>query len=189
MRCEQFFYELYGKDAEGITFAPYRVCPIGAQSDHNLGKITGFAINKGIYIAYHPNQSGVVELQSLQFKKPVQWSVREAGVKTGDWADYLRGATWAMNKAYELSVGICGVIEGTLPVGGLSSSAAVILAFLEAISRVNGIRLSPKEMIDIAFDAEKIMLASIWANLTKTVRCFPLKITFCILTALTTAMN
>ncbi len=155
MRCEQYFYKLYGKDAAGIAFAPYRVCPIGAQSDHNLGKITGFAIDKGIYIAYCPNQNGTVELESLQFTKPVQWSVRDAVEKTGDWADYLRGATWAMNKAYELSIGICGVIEGTLPVGGLSSSAAVILAFIDALSRVNGIHLSPQEMINIAFDAEK----------------------------------
>lgn len=155
MRCEQFFYELYGKDAEGIAFAPYRVCPIGAHSDHNLGKITGFAIDKGIHIAYRPNQDGTVKIQSLQFKKIVQWSVRDVGVKTGDWADNLRGATWAMNKAYKLSVGIYGVIEGTLPVGGLSSSASVILAFLEALSRVNGIRLAPQELIDIAFDAEK----------------------------------
>ena len=123
MRCEQYFYELYGKDAAGIAFAPYRVCPIGAQSDHNLGKITGFAIDKGIYIAYRPDQNGAVELKSLQYTKPVQWSVSDAGEKKGDWADYLRGATWAMNKVYKLSIGICGVIEGTLPVGGLSSSA------------------------------------------------------------------
>ena len=155
MRCEQYFYELYGKDAAGIAFAPYRVCPIGAQSDHNLGKITGFAIDKGIYIAYRPDQNGAVELKSLQYTKPVQWPVSDAGEKKGDWADYLRGATWAMNKVYKLSIGICGVIEGTLPVGGLSSSAAVILAFLDALSRVNGIHLSPQELINIAFDAEK----------------------------------
>ena len=157
MRCEELFNEIYGRDAGGMTFAPYRVCPIGAQSDHNLGKITGFAIDKGVYVAYGPNprDEGVVELQSLQFAKPVKWSANNPGERKGDWADYLRGATWALNKSYGLSEGICGVIEGTLPVGGLSSSAAVILAFLEALTRVNGIRLTPREFIDIAYDAEK----------------------------------
>ena len=155
MRCEELFNEIYGRDAGDMTFAPYRVCPIGAQSDHNLGKITGFAIDKGIHVAYGPSRNGAVELRSLQFAKPVRWSVKNPGEKTGDWADYLRGATWALNKSYGLSEGICGVIEGTLPVGGLSSSAAVILAFLEALTRVNGIRLTPREFIDIAFDAEK----------------------------------
>jgi galactokinase/galacturonokinase len=155
MLCEELFNEIYGKDAAGTAFAPYRVCPIGAQSDHNLGKITGFAIDKGIHVAYGPSRNGAVELRSLQFAKPVRWSVKNPGEKTGDWADYLRGATWALNKSYGLSEGICGVIEGTLPVGGLSSSAAVILAFLEALTRVNGIRLTPRELIDIAYDAEK----------------------------------
>ncbi|MBQ4382653.1 MAG: GHMP kinase, partial [Oscillospiraceae bacterium] len=52
-------------------------------------------------------------------------------------------------------VGICGDIEGSLPIGGLSSSAAEILAFQDALCKVNRIRLSPQELIDIAFDAEK----------------------------------
>ena len=138
-----------------MAFSPYRICPIGAHSDHNLGKITGFAIDRGIHIAYRPKQNGVVELTSLQFTKRAQWHIREIGGKTGDWADYLRGATWALSKEHQLSVGLCGVIEGSLPIGGLSSSAAVILAFLQALCRVNGIVLTGRELIDIAFDAEK----------------------------------
>ncbi|MBQ9662411.1 MAG: GHMP kinase [Oscillospiraceae bacterium] len=94
-------------------------------------------------------------MSSLQFPKRAQWHIREIGGKTGDWADYLRGATWALSKEHALTVGLCGVIEGSLPIGGLSSSAAVILAFLDALSRVNGIRLEAQELIDIAFDAEK----------------------------------
>lgn len=155
MLCEEQFSRIYGRDAEGISFAPYRICPIGAHVDHNLGKITGLAINKGIHIAFSPKQNGVVELMSLQFPKKAQWFVKEVGDKTGDWADYLRGATWALGKEYALSVGLCGVIEGSLPIGGLSSSAAVILAFLDALCKVNGINLSPQKLIDIAFDAEK----------------------------------
>ena len=155
MLCRERFYEIYGREAEGLAFSPYRICPIGAHSDHNLGKITGFAIDKGIHIAYCAKQNGVVEMQSLQFPKRAQWHLREIPDKTGDWADYLRGATWALSKAHPLSVGLCGVIEGSLPIGGLSSSAAVILAFLDALCRVNRIELKPQELIDIAFDAEK----------------------------------
>ena len=51
MRCEERFYEIYGKDPVDISFCPYRICPIGAHSDHNLGKITGLVIDKGIHIA------------------------------------------------------------------------------------------------------------------------------------------
>ena len=155
MHCEEKFREIYGRDAEGLSFSPYRICPIGAHSDHNLGKITGLAIDKGIHIAFCPKHNGVVEMVSLQFPKRAQWFVKEVGEKTGDWADYLRGATWALAKEYPLTAGICGVIEGSLPIGGLSSSAAVILAFLDALCKVNGIRLSPQKLINVAFDAEK----------------------------------
>ena len=153
--CEQQFHKLYGRDPEGLSFSPYRVCPIGAHSDHNLGKITGFAIDQGIHIAYRPKENGVIELTSLQFPKRAQWHIAAVPNKQNDWADYLRGATWALAKRHPLSVGLCGVIEGSLPIGGLSSSAAVTLAFLSALVKVNGIRLSSRELIDTAYDAEK----------------------------------
>ena len=41
MRCEERFSKIYKRDPESHTFCPYRVCPIGAHVDHNLGKITG----------------------------------------------------------------------------------------------------------------------------------------------------
>lgn len=155
MKCEERFHEIYGRDAESMSFCPYRICPIGAHSDHNLGKITGLAIDKGIHIAFRPKQNGVIEMTSLQFPKRAQWHTRDIGDITGDWADYLRGATWALAKEHSLSVGLCGVIEGTLPIGGLSSSAAVILAFLDALCKVNRIQLTPQELINVAFNAEK----------------------------------
>ena len=156
MLCEQKFNQIYGRDPEGMSFCPYRICPIGAHSDHNLGKITGFAIEKGIHIAYSPKRNGVVEMASLQFPKRAQWHIGSVhSNKEGDWADYLRGATLYLGRKYKLNVGLCGVIEGTLPIGGLSSSAAVTIAFLSALCKVNGIQLTGQELIDIAYEAEK----------------------------------
>ena len=155
MLCEQKFNQIYGRDPEGMSFCPYRICPIGAHSDHNLGKITGLAIDKGIHIAYSPKQNGVVEMASLQFSKRAQWHIDSVPArKQNDWADYLRGATLSLSRKHKLHVGICGVIEGTMPIGGLSSSAAVIISFLTALCKVNGIQLSQQEIIDTAYDAE-----------------------------------
>ena len=155
MLCQQRFDQIYGREPEAMAFCPYRICPIGAHSDHNLGKITGLAIDKGIHMAYSPKQNGVVELVSLQFPKRAQWHIASVPPqKQDDWADYLRGATLALEKNYRLRVGLCGVIEGTLPIGGLSSSAAVIITFLQALCNVNGLVLSQQEIIDTAYDAE-----------------------------------
>ena len=156
MRCEEKFREVYRRDPDGVSFCPYRVCPIGAHSDHNFGKITGFAINKGLYFAYSAKKNGIVETSSLQFKKRAQWHIEMTpAVKDGDWADYLRGATLALKKRRNVYAGVCGVIEGELPIGGLSSSAAVTLSFLLALCKVNGICLTDQQLISVAFDAEK----------------------------------
>ena len=156
MDCQKRFAQIYGRDPEGLAFCPYRICPVGAHSDHNLGRITGLAIDKGIHIAYSPKLNGVVEMTSLQFPKRAQWHIASVPEKKQNgWADYLRGATLSLEKNHRLKVGICGVIEGSLPIGGLSSSAAVTIAFLEALCSVNDIQLSPQEIIDIAYDAEK----------------------------------
>lgn len=155
MNAVEVFERTYKKPPQYTTFAPYRICPIGAHSDHQLGKITGLAIDKGIHIAYNPKTNGVVELVSLQFDKRAQWHVSSVPEqKQMDWADYLRGATEALSQKYPLRVGLSGVIEGSLPIGGLSSSAAVILAFLTALCKVNNMELSSQELILTALAAE-----------------------------------
>ena len=155
MKVVKAFEEKYQKSPEYTAFTPYRICPIGAHSNHQLGKITGFAIDKGIHIAYGPKQNGVVEIASLQFPKRAQWHVASTpSVKENDWADHLRGATIALNKRYPLRTGLCAIIDGELPIGGLSSSAAVIITFLSALSHMNGIKLTERELIMISKEAE-----------------------------------
>lgn len=155
MTAYEAFEKIYKKEPPYRAFTPYRVCPVGAHSDHQLGKITGFAINKGIHIAYGPKRNGVVEIQSLQFPKRAQWHVTSTPeTPEGDWADHLRGATIALYSRYNLKVGLCAIIDGELPIGGLSSSAAVIITFLSALCNLNGISLTPQELIEISKEAE-----------------------------------
>lgn len=155
MRCAEYYEREYGRAPEAVAFAPYRVCPIGAHVDHNLGKTMGFAIDRGVRIAYATEESGAVEVRSLQFPGCAHWRVD--GVppeRLGDWADHLRGATLALGRRFALRAGLRAVIEGELPIGGLSSSAAVILAFLSALCAVNGIHLSGEDWVSIAREAE-----------------------------------
>ena len=155
MKCEEVYLKTYGKAPEAVAFCPYRISPLGAHIDHQLGKINGLAIDKGIHIAYSRKENGVVELQSLNFPKRAQFYVN--GIpeeKVGDWADHMRGAAKMLLEKYPLRYGISAVIEGTLPIGGLSSSAAVIIAFLSALARVNRIALEPWETIMMAKAAE-----------------------------------
>lgn len=154
-KAADLFEQFYKRPAQEVAFTPYRICPIGAHVDHQLGYITGLAIDKGIHIAYGPKENGVIEVQSLQFDRRAQWHVEATPkAKENDWADHLRGATIALQRRYPLRRGLCAVIAGELPIGGLSSSAAVIITFLSALSKLNGITLTPEEMIHIAQEAE-----------------------------------
>lgn len=76
-------------------------------------------------------------------------------VKEKHWGDYARGAKFALKKRFSLRYGINGVIKGSLPVGGLSSSAAVLIAYVMAFAKANNIELAPFEVVKIASEAER----------------------------------
>ena len=76
-------------------------------------------------------------------------------VREHHWGDYARGAKYALMKRFELKRGIDGVIQGSLPVGGLSSSAAVLIAYVMAFAKANDIALKPFEVVKIASEAER----------------------------------
>ena len=155
MQCVEVYEQLYHQEPAGVVFCPYRISPLGAHIDHQHGKINGLAIDQGIHMAYRPKQNGVIKLQSLNFPKRAQFFVSAVPeTRAGDWADHLRGAAKALGERYPLKTGLSGVIEGSLPIGGLSSSAAVIICFLTALCKVNGLHLAPMEMIRMAQAAE-----------------------------------
>lgn len=136
------------------AFCPYRVCPLGAHIDHQLGIVSGFAIDKGIEVEYEKTDDGSIVLTSAEFAKKVEFSANTTPELEGDWADYLRGALVSLKRKHDVSYGIKAHIRGSLPIGGLSSSAAVIIAFLNALCRANNIKVSRSELISIAHWAE-----------------------------------
>ena len=64
LELQKLYEQIYHKEPEAVAFCPYRICPIGAHSDHQHGKVTGMAINAGVRIVYSAKQNGVVELSS-----------------------------------------------------------------------------------------------------------------------------
>lgn len=137
-------------------FSPYRVCPLGAHVDHQHGLVTGFAIDKGVDLWFSPSDDGQVHLESRSFDGTVDFDVTQASLmRQNNWGDYARGAKYALRKRFNLKYGIHGVIQGSLPVGGLSSSAAVLIAYVMAFAKANDITLEPFEVVRIASEAER----------------------------------
>ena len=131
---------------------------MGAHVDHQHGLVTGFAINKGVDLWFSPatHPENHVHLESRTFEGVVDFEIDgPTQVRERHWGDYARGAKYALKKRFELKRGIEGVIQGSLPVGGLSSSAAVLIAYVMAFAKANDITLQPFEVVKIASEAER----------------------------------
>lgn len=126
-----------------LVTAPLRICPIGAHVDHQGGIVTGMTIDRFVFLAAVPDSEPIFRLESLDFPGVVEVDLTDdVPPKTGDWGDYVRAAVYALGQDWTLDTGIRGVIGGDLPGAGLSSSAAVVIAYLLALTRVNGIGLA-----------------------------------------------
>lgn len=137
-------------------FSPYRICPLGAHVDHQHGLVSGFAFDKGIDFLFSATDDGKVEMCSLSFDGLTTFNVRRpVESRQNNWGDYLRGAVQAMQHDYILKKGVKGVVKGSMPIGGLSSSAALLCGFVIALARVNQLELSDMQVIHYASEAER----------------------------------
>lgn len=129
--------------------SPLRICPLGAHVDHQKGLVTGMALNSAVEIIYTANDDGFVQVQSMDFPDEENFHVNNVpGMVPGYWGNYLRGSILALKRSFVLKKGIKALIRGKIPIGGLSSSAAVMTAYLMALCDVNNIQLSNIELID-----------------------------------------
>lgn len=136
------------------VYCPYRIAPVGAHSDYQHGLISGFAIDQGVEIKFLPTDNGEVEIYSGNFEGKTDFSVYELPQRAFDWGDFPKAAFVSLKRKHRIDRGLKGYIYGSLPVGGLSSSAAVLIAYIRAICTINGITLTRAEIIDFALYAE-----------------------------------
>ena len=153
----QAYRTFFGKgDALYQLFAPYRICPLGAHVDHQHGLVTGFAFDSGIEFLFSATETGKVEMASLSFEGLMTFNVnRPIDEKQQNWGDYLRGAVWALQQDFQLKQGVRGIVQGSMPIGGLSSSAALLCGFVMAIDKVNSLGLTKMQVIEYASRAER----------------------------------
>lgn len=165
--------EMSGRDAEEVrvVVSPYRICPLGAHIDHQGGTVSAMTINKGILLGFVPSGDTEVVLRSGQFDGEVRFSIdkiqqprnsvkKHHAVHASDsakikeeckWGNYARGALYALqSRGNILTQGIIGYICGSnnLDSSGLSSSAAVGIAYLLALESANGMNVSPLDNIE-----------------------------------------
>ena len=144
---EKQFFDIFGFPHCGQIRSPLRICPLGAHIDHQGGLVTGMALDVNVDLLYAPDDAGFVKIQSMDFPDEEYFHIdRVPEMLPGFWGNYIRGAVLSLSRDFKLRKGLKAVIQGKLPMGGLSSSAAVTTAYLMALADVNGIDV-PKERL------------------------------------------
>lgn len=101
--------------------SPLRICPIGAHSDHQDGKVTGMTIDASVDMVYAPREDGYINIKSMDFPDKEYFHLtHDLEYIPGFWGSYIRGAVQAIQQDYVLKVGLKAIISGKLPIGGLS---------------------------------------------------------------------
>ncbi|CAL9042587.1 unnamed protein product [Musa banksii] len=139
-----------------VVVSPYRICPLGAHIDHQGGTVTAMTINMGILLGFVPSLDAQVILRSGQLHGEVKFRVDEVQhpkkiPEEPDWACFPRGALYALqSKGHHLTKGITGFICGSEEhSSGLSSSAAVGIAYLLALETANCKIIGPEDNIEL----------------------------------------
>ncbi len=132
-----------------VVAVPLRICPLGAHSDHQGGTVTGVTIDRSITLLGKVRDDSSVRVYSENFNEERHFDLTDIPSKvSGDWANYARGVACAIQEAHPFTRrGFDAVIHGAMPVGGLSSSAAVTIAYARALAHANSLSHSALETI------------------------------------------
>ncbi len=155
------FEQIFGHSPALIARAPGRVNLLGEHVDYNQGIVLPAAINRAVRLAASPTKDGRLTLHALdlnehaivpldQLKKPQPGEEHSPG-----WVGYPSGVAWALQQA---GLGVSGMevaYTSDVPIGsGLSSSAAVEVAFAAAWRALGGWEMSNLELARLCQKAE-----------------------------------
>ncbi len=129
---------------------PLRVCPVGAHHDHQGGTVTGMAINRPIMLLAQQNSERSIAIHSVTFNETRRVNLEQVPEReAGNWANYLHGAIRVLRqRGHQVTQGFNAVLGDAMPIGGLSSSAAVSIGYCLALQNFHDFKLSTPEIID-----------------------------------------
>lgn len=146
-----------------LVRAPGRVDLIGGHTDYNEGFILAAAIDRYVWLAVRPLDTSIVSLKALDIDgQETAFRLTDLEKKstiTGHllppWARYAAGTAWSLQEAGLATPGSQIALTSNVPVGaGLSSSAAVEVAYATAWAHITGWEVDRMEMAQLCQRAE-----------------------------------
>lgn len=156
-RTRTLFQNRFATPAQWCVAAPGRVNLIGEHTDYNEGYVLPFAIDRYLCIAARSIPENIIRCYSTALCEDIEIPFDRLDDPRGPhWATYLRGVLAEFRQVVPQLTGVELLIESTIPVGGgLSSSAALQIAFASLLERVSGHTLSPIVKAELCLRAEQ----------------------------------
>jgi galactokinase len=158
------FSETFGRAATVLARAPGRVNIIGEHTDYNDGFVLPAAIERETRIAAAPRRDRTVRLYALDLKRETTFDLDDVGPAADHyeaWSNYVRGVAAGLRDAGYPLAGMDAVVQGSVPIGsGLSSSAALEMAAVQAFSGAGGFHVPPEQAARIGQQAEHVFIGA-----------------------------
>lgn len=152
------FEKMYGAKPEIVAYAPGRIEVLGNHTDYNEGYVFSAAIDKGTFFAVSASDDETCELTAADLMETAKFTVSTvAPAKEMTWQNYVTGTfNWLFDgNPAAAKKGWKGMFLGNIPLGaGLSSSAALEMCTVLALSKLYGIEKDKTTMAKIGQKAE-----------------------------------
>ena len=141
------FQAHFNRPPKIVVRAPGRVNLLGGHTDYNEGYVLPAAVDRAAWVAAAPIAAREARVYALDLEDEAAFSLTPVPRSEGNWADYVRGVAWALQERGLETVGLEAVLTSSIPMGsGLSSSAAVEVAFAYTWQQLAGLELVRREL-------------------------------------------
>ena len=160
------FTKRFQRTPQVVTRAPGRVNLLGEHIDYNDGVVLPVAIDRHVKLAAAAMPENVVNLRALDLGQSASFSLDSLDARQDvqghalpNWAKYPAGIAWALSNAGLKVTGMQAVYSSSVPIGsGLSSSAAVQVAFAATWRALGGWQLDNLRLAQLCQRAENLYL-------------------------------
>ncbi len=139
----------------GRICVPYRLCLLGEHVDHQGGTTLSFALDRGVCFEFEAAPGRQVDVAAPSLGTRFTGRVDEPWPRRDDGSAYLGGMIGELHRRWGLARGLRGEIRAEFPGGGVSSSAAVQVAYGAALLEVNELVLDPDTFCEVVLASER----------------------------------
>ncbi len=135
--------------------APGRINLIGEHTDYNDGLVFPGSIDRYIFLAIDKSKDKKFRILSADFNDSLEWESGQEPTEWPGWAAYPLGVVRELEKLGFDIPPFKAVFGGDIPLGaGLSSSAALEMAFALGLNHLFGLTLSREQLARVGQQAE-----------------------------------